>query len=103
MSDLDHTKSLVSYKTILEDFEQAYRGASRDERFKVIKEICSEIMNEAKATEAKITPEEELEKVCGVLACGPIGSSYIPIANHQLLHQPQISPQGRWRPTCLGG
>ena len=103
MSDLDHTKSLILYKSILEDFEQAYRGASRDERFKVIEEICSEITNEVKAMEAKITPEEELEKVCGVLACGPIGSSCIPIANHQLLHQPQISPQGRCRPTCLGG
>ena len=67
MPDIDHTKSILPYKSILEAFEQDYRASDGDERFKVIDEISEDIMSEAKKMRAEVASGEELQKVCGVL------------------------------------
>lgn len=65
MTDLDHTKSLMPYKAILESHEQEYRDAEGEERSKVINVISQEIMDEAQENGATIGDEDSLLKVCG--------------------------------------
>jgi len=77
MSGIDHTKSLVPYKTILESFEQDYRDADVDGRSKVIDEICMDIMGEAKANGARVADEDDLQKECCVLAIVTLLTTYI--------------------------
>ena len=58
MPDLNHTKSLLYYKGILESYEEQYRDATPDEREKVIDKISGEIELEANGVGAKIAPQE---------------------------------------------
>ena len=67
MPDIDHTKSILPYKLILEAFERDYQASDGDERFKVIDEISEDIMSEAKEMRVEVASGEELQKVCGVL------------------------------------
>jgi len=95
MSDPDHTKSLLHYRDILEAHEEEYRGSTTEGRPDIINLISEDIKKAAVKKGANITEGDTLHKVCGELLGDVIHRSYIPIANHQLLCQPQISSKGR--------
>jgi hypothetical protein len=64
MSELNHTKSILPYKAILELFEERYRDADADLRTTILDEISTEIENEAEGNGATVAKEEALKKVC---------------------------------------
>jgi hypothetical protein len=65
--NLDHSKSILPYKDILESYEESYRDATVDERPDVIEQISNEIKEAAGDKGAKIPDEGALHKVyCGV-------------------------------------
>jgi len=67
MTDLNHTKSLVPYKAILESYEDAYRDSSTEDRSNVIGEISNDIKSVAKKKGANIASGEALHKVHSML------------------------------------
>jgi len=68
MSDLNHTKSLIPYKAILESHEDTYRETSSEERSDFIDKISNDIKEAATKKGAKIASGEALHKVHHVLA-----------------------------------
>lgn len=63
MPDLNHTKSILYYKEILESFEEQYRDATTDERDAIIVEISGQIKTEADSIGATVAEEEARRKV----------------------------------------
>jgi hypothetical protein len=61
--NLDHSKSILHYRNILESYEDGYRAAPVEERSEIIEQISEDIKEEASNKGANIADGDVLHKV----------------------------------------
>jgi len=67
MAGVDHTKSLMPYADIFQEYEEQYRGVSKAKRYSVTQAIAVEIRQRAEKSQASILYGDALHTVCDQL------------------------------------